>query len=152
MKLTKGLLLAVITIMILSGCARQQRSGGPASGSPVDYAGATLAVGKGGGFAGTVREYRLLDLGELFVKEANADTFQFVKKKNPRKAKRWFARLQTMDFAKMDYHKPGNVYQYISLKMDSTTHRVTWSGGDPDMPAGVADFYNDFMKAWVGEE
>lgn len=143
-----GLLLAVLSIVALPGCVRQQSS----SNDPSKYTGATLTVGKGGGFAGTVREYRLLDSGELFAKEPNEQDFQFIKKKSPRKAKTWFTRLQTMDFAQMEYQKPGNVYQFISLKTDSTAHRVTWSGGDPTVPAGVADFYDDFMKAWVGEK
>lgn len=152
MKIKISLLLTVLAIITLSGCSRQQQSGGLATNDPSDYAGTTLTVGKGGGFAGTVREYRLLDSGELFVKEANEQDFQFLKKKNLRQTKRWFARLQTIDFATMDYNKPGNVYQFIDLKSDSTVHRVTWSGGNPAVPVGLADFYNDFMKAWVSKK
>lgn len=109
-----------------------------------------IAVGKGGGFAGTVREYRLLDSGELFLKEPGAEGFQFVKKKSRKKTQTWFRQLEEIGFSQLDYNHPGNVYQYVLLKKKDSENKVTWSGGDKDLPAGVAEFYTGFMKEWAG--
>ncbi|GHB51518.1 hypothetical protein GCM10007390_00090 [Persicitalea jodogahamensis] len=111
-----------------------------------------IAVGKGGGFSGTVREYRLLDSGEVFVKEPGAEGFQFVKRENRKKTKNWFHQLEEIGFRQLDYDHPGNVYQYILLKKGNSENKVMWSGGDKNLPSGVADFYTELMGEWIGDK
>ena len=143
----KVLLLCLGALIVaLPSCVRQQ-----SSSNPVNYPGALIAVGKGGGFAGTVREYRLLDSGELFLKEPGTGAFHFVKKKNRRKTQTWFRQLEELGFGQLDYNHPGNVYQYVMLKNGDSESKVVWSGGDKNLPPGVADFYMKFMDEWTSD-
>lgn len=141
--------ILVAFLMIFSGLVWAQSG---AANNPTTHEGAVISLGKGGGFAGTVREYRLLDTGRLYLKEAGSADYRLVKKKCKKKALVWFYELEKTGIRCMDYQNPGNIYQFVGLKDKKFDRRVTWGANDQEIDPEITDYYTRFMAYWVNKK
>lgn len=139
-------LIPVLFLVVNSGVSQAQSG---KADDPSTYEGAVISIGKGGGFAGTVREYRLLDNGRLYLKEPGSEIFRQVRKKCKKKALLWFYDLERTGIRCIEYQNPGNVYQFVGLKDKGLDKRVTWGSNDSEVSREVADFYARFMAYWI---
>ena len=141
--------ILVVFLVIFSSVAWAQSG---ASYDPTTYEGAVISIGKGGGFAGTVREYRLLDTGRLYLKELGNTHFRLIRKKCKKKAYTWFYELERTGVRCIDYQNPGNVYQFVGLKDAALDKRVTWGNNDSEVAPEITDYYSRFMAYWVNKK
>lgn len=147
LSLPKSYAIGRLLILLMSASCLAPSASHP---DPMNYPGATIIVGSGGGFAGTVREYRLLDSGHLFFKESTENGYRFLKKKSRKSTLPWFYGIERMGIRCIDFKQPGNRYQYVGLKDGEVEKKVVWGYGNTEgLPAGFTDFYARFMKYWV---
>ena len=104
--------------------------------------GAKIVFGEGGGFAGTVTKYSIFDNGQVFVQEGfDASTANETTSLKKKEAKKLLKELKKLNFTKIKYNKPGNVYQFIGLQLKDSMHKVQWPLNDKNINAAVPALY-----------
>ncbi|MEZ4948137.1 MAG: hypothetical protein R2769_08420 [Saprospiraceae bacterium] len=107
-----------------------------------------ILFGEGGGFSGNVKEYILLENGQLFTRTTFAGTPEELPKVKKKTAETIFQEL-TPTIMEMEYIKPGNKYAYIQYQVDSSTnYRVVWSESDEKAPEKAVNYF-DQLKGLV---
>ncbi|MFN0013462.1 MAG: hypothetical protein ACKVU2_02845 [Saprospiraceae bacterium] len=114
------------TILTLFGQCKQPKYA--ADNLPDEY----LRFGNGGGFTGLETTYTLLENGQLFKSTSSAPQLVEQKTCNRKQADRLIESAEDLGLLKLDFTHPGNIYQFVELRDDGQTRRVTW--GDPAHP------------------
>lgn len=104
-----------------------------------------LIFGNGGGVAGFVNQYLLLENGQLFEKRDPSNSFTELSKVKKKKAASFFARLDAMSFEELELDQPGNIYRFIQLKTPALDHKITWGKSDYEVDAQVESLYKDLI-------
>ncbi len=86
-----------------------------------------LVFGSGGGFSGIVKEYSLLQNGEIITKMDKSTTYEKVGSINEQVAKGLFSTVTKFTTKKYKLDSPGNMYQFIQLKNEGKDTKFTWS-------------------------
>lgn len=135
----KNLLLTLFLALLLASCGTTYT----ASNLPDKQ----ILFGEGGGFSGSVKEYVLLENGQMFTRTTFAGEVTELPKVKKKTAEAYFQKLQGLkDIA---YIKPGNKYSYVQFQVDSSTnYRVVWKDGDANAPED-ARMYFDELKDLV---
>lgn len=106
-----------------------------------------LHFGSGGGFTGMTTEYMLLKNGQLFVRKGRAGSGAWEEMETVEKsaAKALYSTWENQALFKENIKKPGNIYQFITMKKDSLEYRQSWgaSGYQPD--ESLQSFYQRAM-------
>jgi hypothetical protein len=84
-----------------------------------------MQFGSGGGFVGKEMTYVLLQNGQIFMKDIKGNYTEMVKI-SEKKAKKCFKTSETL--ANYKCNDPGNVYQFMGVYTDSTSHKMVWGG------------------------
>ena len=101
-----------------------------------------ITFGNGGGVTGAVKEYILLENGQVFTRSTFGSTPTELKKVKKGDAKKLYAEYEAQKMSELEFISPGNQYFYVQMNIDSTTnHRVVWGGAKGDPPAKIASFY-----------
>jgi len=135
MKLTPFLFL----LLALCSCKSQQYT-------PDTYEKASIVFGDGGGFAGLVKQYCLLDNGQLFLKASRQGEYEQLTQLKRKDTKACFAMLESEAMQGVRYEQPGNIYHYLQLPKGESTQRIVW---DPfnmaKLPPEVATLHEALM-------
>jgi len=114
--------------------------------TPYEYEGRVIDFGSGGGFTGKVKQYTIMDNGQVFI---NADKEGFVdglKKLGKDQVKQVFNSYDQMNFDQMNFNNPGNLYHFITMKSNGTTHKLTWGDKETKAPNELEVFHNILMN------
>jgi hypothetical protein len=135
----KNLLLTAVLALTLASCGTTYT----ASNLPDKQ----ILFGEGGGFTGNVKEYILLENGQLFTRTTFAGEATELPKVKKKTAESYFLKLE--ELKDMSYIKPGNKYTYVQYQVDSSTnYRVVWKDGDENAPES-AQMYFEELKGLV---
>jgi len=98
--------------------------------------------GNGGGFAGKESAHILCENGQIFSRDIMGKTTEAGKTKG-KKAKEIFKTMESLGLAKMEFHHPGNIYNFIEFQDGDMVSRVVW--GDKNFPVEktVEDFFRE---------
>jgi hypothetical protein len=130
-----SILILLVLATILPGC-------GGKDGTPLNYAGAQLHFGQGGGFTGEVNYFVLLDNGLLFEKDTGDSTYILRDTWKKRVTRQIFKEYNELEIQKISHQHPGNLYYFIEFQTpDQPPHLITW--GQQGYPPGdhVIQFY-----------
>ena len=119
--------------------------------TPVDYPKGQIIFGSGGGFAGTVTEYVLLENGQLFTKKSLEGEYQNVKKLERNVVKQMFNNISFLKIEEVELNEPGNMYYYLQIKNKNSDHRIVWGGSQP-APKEIKNFYNTLNYLCKGDK
>lgn len=131
-KITYFLFLFSIAICF-SFCKTQQYT-------PMDYPKGKITFGNGGGFAGAMTEYVLLDNGNLFSKSNTDTAFVSVKKLERNLTKQMFNNTKFLNLENTQMNNPGNMYYFLQIKNEGNDNRIVWGGGEA-VPEEITKFY-----------
>lgn len=106
-------------LLSLMACAKKYNT--------TNFPSTQLHFGNGGGFAGKVTDFLLLENGQVFYKEPFGKDYLEIGKIKPKQAKVFYK--QVTDLQNVSLNKPHNNYQYINLQKQDTTYRYVFSGG-----------------------
>jgi hypothetical protein len=110
--------------------------------TPKNYNGAQLVIGSSGGVTGMMKEYVLLDNGQLFLsKGLNGEWKEFSKLKKT-KTREIFSSAAELGLGTLKFKHPGNVTYYLTLKQPPRSNEIKW--GEPGVPPpdGIIAFYS----------
>ena len=109
-----------------------------------------IAFGSGGGFTGAVKQYHLLEDGQIVeeVKLKDSIEYKVVAEIGKRKAKDCFETVKKMQLDSLQFNQPSNRYYFISVPTKDTLvrNRIVW--GDIEKP--VAPEVQNFYKTLLG--
>ncbi len=87
-----------------------------------------LQFGTGGGFTGQQNAYLLLDNGQIFKqKDLDGKKFEALGKIPKSVASAFYKQCKTYD--KLKVNRPADLYNFITLKNDSTNLKWQWGNG-----------------------
>jgi hypothetical protein len=113
------ILLLCLSIMGLSACKTSYTT-------PEDYPKTQLVFGSGGGFAGTVNTYYLLEDGSVFHEAPRDTTAQKIRALDKQEAKALLAEAEALDIPTRQLNAPGNMYAFIEWRTAETRNRLVW--------------------------
>ena len=104
-----------------------------------------IAFGSGGGFTGMVKQYHLLEDGQIVEEVKLRDSIQYnvVANIGKRKAKDCFEAMKKMQLDSMQFNEPSNHYYFISVPTKDTLvhNRIVWGSKDKPITPEVQIFY-----------
>lgn len=113
---------------------------------PEKYKKAILYFGHGGGFAGLVNTYALMENGRLFSKQSLSDkTFSLITKLGKNQTAQIFSNYFFLGIPEMQLEDPGNIYKFVEYTRKQNRHRLTWGGKTP-VPENLALFYSNLTS------
>ena len=87
--------------------------------------------GNGGGFVGKESAHILCENGQIFSRDIMGKTSEAGKTKG-KKAKELFKTMESLNLAKMEFHHPGNIYNFLEFQDGDMVSRAVW--GDKNFP------------------
>ncbi len=128
--------MLAISCWLFSGCKTYKPDSLPSK---------QLVFGSGGGMTGAVKEYILLENGQLFTRNSLTDKTEELSKVSKKEAKALYKEYEA-SIKELAHDEPGNLYYFLNMKSDSTKeHKLIWSGqgGAPD---AAKTFYDALTK------
>jgi hypothetical protein len=108
-----------------------------------------ITFGAGGGFAGEIKTYTLLENGEVYLNESLADSARvFVKNLTEKQTKDFFKKADALALDKMKpFNNPGNRYYFVNYKNPKKfyTVKITWGNTKYRVSTKVRAFYREVM-------
>ncbi|MBW6483066.1 MAG: hypothetical protein K0B10_08380 [Vicingaceae bacterium] len=96
-----------------------------------------ISFGKGGGFTGEVKTYKLTADCKLYEKESE------LKKIEPKKTLELFN--QAKEIKDYNFNEPDNMYSFIEIKTKEKTNRLVWAFGSTKVDKKVIELYNELL-------
>jgi hypothetical protein len=115
--------------------------------SPVNYKDQQLVVGSSGGVTGTIKEYALLDNGQLYVNKGISGEWKYLRKVKGAKVRYIFNKVEELGLDTMKFKHPGNMSYYLVIKTSKKSNEVKWGEAGKPVPAGINAFYQELIKA-----
>jgi hypothetical protein len=101
-----------------------------------------LSVKSGGGFTGSVTEYRLYSTGIVQKGKGLADiSFTETASLSKRSTRKFFKRAASITFP--SFQHPGNIYHALTYLTDGKTVTTTWGDASHVPPADIKKLYDD---------
>lgn len=115
-----------------------------------DYPKAQLVFGQGGGFAGTVQTYHLLQDGAVFSAPPEGTTGpQKINQVSKSTAKALFAQAESLSLETRSLRQPGNRYAFIEWRTPETQNRVVWDLDNPGKGSDLMPLHQKLMQQTV---
>ena len=123
------------------------RKGGPEQFD--NYAGRIIVFGSGGGFTGKVEEYYVQDDGTVFHHSEIKKQVTEIASVGSEAVKKYFDKLDGINFKKLIYQKPSNMYYYVMERNGDAFHKVTWGDMKTPPPMAVKAIYDEMRNELV---
>ncbi len=133
------LLLSCFAISLFGSCKTVQIS-------PEKYEKTKVYFGNGGGFTGELREFCLLENGDVFQINPSSREATLRNSKGKSMAKSIFKSMDEMDFKKYTYDKPGNLYYWMKYHTDTDSTYLIWGDSEMEVEAGVVHMYEQLVE------
>ncbi|MGB6152468.1 MAG: hypothetical protein WBG48_10785 [Pricia sp.] len=104
-----------------------------------------LEFGQGGGMAGEIRTYTLLENGQVFVHNSITGTSEELEALAPERAREFFTELDGLSFKTISFDHPGNRYYFLGRITEEGEHRTVWGSEDHKAPGQIKKVYNALM-------
>jgi hypothetical protein len=116
--------------------------------SPDSFPGKQVIVSEGGGFTGQVKEYILLENGQVFIKTVMPSSLTESEQIKTKSAGEVFERVAALNISAINFLHPGNMTYYLALKEGEKMQEIKW--GDPSFPVAdsVKNCY-DFIREQI---
>ncbi|MFZ4521201.1 MAG: hypothetical protein ACOYNC_05820 [Bacteroidales bacterium] len=128
----------ILTILCLSSLFIACK---PAQYTPKNYKGDQLVIGTSGGVTGMMKEYVLLDNGQLFLSKGISGEWKKLKCLKRPITRDIFAKTVELELGTIKFKHPGNLTYYILLKNPPHTNEIRWGESGIAPPEGVVKFY-----------
>ena len=107
----------------------------------------SVLIGTGGGTTGMTSAYRITDAGEVFRGQGISEIkYTECGKIKRSKAKEIISKV-TDAVTSANFHHPGNIYHFLSLKEDDGEKKITWGDVDHKVPDNIKELFDEIQKA-----
>ena len=114
--------------------------------TPKNYKERQLAVGSSGGVTGMLKEYVLLDNGQLFLSKGLNGEWKEMAELKKSKTKEIFTKAGELKIASLKFNHPGNMTYYLILKQPPRSNEVKWGETGVVPPDGISAFYDYLLS------
>lgn len=104
-----------------------------------------IVFGQGGGMAGEIKTYTLLENGQLFVHSSITKQSEELNPQDSERAKEFFTKLDGISFNSIQFTHPGNRYYFLGRKTEQGEHRTVWGSEDHNAPDPIQDIYRQLI-------
>lgn len=139
--MTNRILIFLPIMILLFSCKSTQYT-------PKNYRETQLIVGSSGGVSGMIREYCLLDNGQIFVSKGIAGDWKALKYVKSSKVRSFVSRAKDLGLDTLHFNHPGNMTYYFVYKSGKRTNEVKWGEADKPIPANIKVFYQEIIQAF----
>ncbi|MEI6433618.1 MAG: hypothetical protein WCP32_02155 [Bacteroidota bacterium] len=139
--MTNRILIFLPIMILLFSCKSTQYT-------PKNYRETQLIVGSSGGVSGMIREYCLLDNGQIFVSKGIAGDWKALKYVKSSKVRSFVSRSKDLGLDTLHFNHPGNMTYYFVYKSGKRTNEVKWGEADKPIPANIKVFYQEIIQAF----
>ncbi|MBU3024530.1 hypothetical protein [Zobellia galactanivorans] len=105
-----------------------------------------LVFGKGGGMAGMVDTYILLQNGQLFHHNSVTETTKELQALSKKEASAFFMGIEELGLSEIDFYHPGNSYFFLEEVKENQRHRVVWGAKDHKLSKDCLEFYKELKS------
>ena len=105
-----------------------------------------IVFGHGGGFSGMVKEYNVLQNGQVFEYNSLLDTFYTKKPIKQTKVADIFSAYENEHLDSFEIDDPGNLYRYIIRYKDGQSHKILWNTYNKTDYQHLNEFFDLHMK------
>ncbi len=130
-------LLALLWFLMVPACKSRY--------TPATFPDRQLVFGSGGGFAGTVDAYYLLEDGMVFHQAPQDEAPQKLSKLKRAEVQALFEEAESLSLSTREMRRPGNVYAFIEWKEGSQKNRLVWDPDAPKVPRELKRYYQKLM-------
>jgi hypothetical protein len=134
----KNYLLLLCLLPALFSCKSAQYT-------PKNYGKSQLIIGSSGGVSGMIREYSLLDNGQLFLSKGVKGEWKALKKIKKPETHEIFNKVDDLGLATLKFNHPGNMTYYILIKQPPRSNEIKWGESGVKTPEAIKEFYNYLM-------
>ena len=107
-----------------------------------------LVFGKGGGMAGMVDTYILLQNGQLFHHNSVTELTEELQPLSKKEASAYFMGIDELGLSEIDFYHPGNSYYFLEEVNENQRHRIVWGSKDHKLSKDCLEFYTE-LKATI---
>jgi hypothetical protein len=126
-----------VTLLLVTGAC--QRESFRPEAIDQDY----LTLGKGGGMANQVDTYYVLSDGHAYHRSNREETYQELGRLAQPERTRTFQRAASLADSLAGFREPGNIYYFLTIHSQDTTHAYTWGSNSFRTPKAISNFYQD---------
>lgn len=133
------ILVAFFAVTLFGSCKTAQIS-------PEQYTENKVYFGNGGGFTGELREFCLLENGDVFQINPSSRQATLRNSKGKSMAKSIFKNMDQMDLKKYTYDQPGNLYYWMKYHTASDSTYLIWGHSDMEVEEEVVHMYEQLVE------
>lgn len=144
MKLILAILIGFCLVFFLMKCKPTEAY------TPETFEKRKITFGSGGGFTGGVKDYCLLENGQLFGRSSypTSSGWQPVDTLEKSQVKQYFNQIDNLNLLKINHNKPGNWSYFITIEDGDKEHKIQWCTESPVPQEAIVSFY-DILNANV---
>ncbi|MGS0527686.1 hypothetical protein ACU8V7_23375 [Zobellia nedashkovskayae] len=135
----RTLLFYGLLFLTLLGCKSQQYTSD-------ELPDKQLVFGYGGGMAGTVDRYILLENGQLFHTNSLIQQTEELEPLSKKEASACFLKFEKLSLSETDFDHPGSRYYFLEEVNQNIKHKVVWGSSDHKPSKAYLEFYNEMKN------
>ena len=116
--------------------------------TPKNYKGTQIVAGTSGGVTGMMKEYVLLDNGQLFLSKGLTGEWKALKTLKKSQTRELFEQADMLGLRTLKFRHPGNMTYYLVLKDPSRSNEIKWGESGIAPPEGINEFYNHLVSTF----
>ncbi len=134
-------LLSILVCILLSlgSCKTSQIT-------PEKYEKNKVYFGNGGGFTGGLREFCMLDNGDVYQINPSTREAILTSSKGKAVAKRVFKQMESMKLKEYQYDKPGNMYCWVKYHTKTDSAYLIWGDETMEVSAEIESMYTELVE------
>lgn len=110
--------------------------------NPQSFKKQKIYFGAGGGFAGTITEYCLLENGQLFGRPSQTAEWQSMDTLNKRQTNQYFSQINNLNLLDIDFDRAGNWSYFVTIESEGNVHKIQWCAEAQPPTTEIISFYN----------
>ena len=95
-----------------------------------------------------IREYSLMDNGQIFVSKGITGEWKQLRNVKGSKVRGFINRAKDLGLDTLHFNYPGNMTYYFIYKSHKKANEIKWGQGDKPIPADIGSFYQEILNAF----
>lgn len=113
---------------------------------PSEFDGKFISFGNYGGFAGTYKEYRILENGQLFWRSATDASYEELESLEKKVVMQCLDSYNSLGLPSVKQNEPGNLTYFLESGDQRTSNKIRWSNPQNPSDQNIPIYYRNMMK------
>ena len=113
---------------------------------PSEFEGRFIAFGNYGGFAGSYKEYKLLENGQLFWRSEPNATYEELESVEKEIVNQCLENFESLGFFELKQEDRGNLTYFLECGNDENSNKILWSNPQNPSERNIPLYYRNMMN------